>query len=81
MKKRKLKPGAVRKLKWIRRLAAFMMAIAVVIFFMLALQADPQWSTVFKATLTAGGLWFWIEVYEASNELLTGYIYGGEDYE
>ncbi|MBQ8382043.1 MAG: hypothetical protein IJX47_02430 [Clostridia bacterium] len=73
--KRKLKPGAEKKLRWIRRLAAVMQAVAVVIFFLLAVQADPRWGNVIKAAITVGGLWFWIEVYEAANELLTGYIY------
>lgn len=81
MKTKKLKPGAVKKLRWICRIAAIMQAVAFLLFFALALQSDPRWGTVIQAAIVCAGGVFWIKVYEAANELLTGCIYGEEDYE
>lgn len=75
MKTRKLKPGAEKWLRRIRRLAAIMQAVAILLFFMVALQSNPQWGTVIQAAVVGAGGVFWIKVYEAANELLTGYIY------
>lgn len=79
MKRSKLKPGAAKKLRWIRRLAAVMQAVAVILFFVVALQSNPQWGTLIQASIVCAGGVFWIKVYEAANELLTGCIYGGEE--
>lgn len=79
MKRSKLKPGARKKLRWIKRLAIIAGVLGAVVLFSNALRTEYTAGSILSVIVSALVVATAINVTEAANELLTGYIYGGEE--
>lgn len=77
--KRRLKPGADIILRMIRRLAIVAAVIGVIVFVVFAFGKDVSFVKLTCGLIGALITIFSINVIEAANECLTGYIYGGDD--